>query len=66
MLAPANAAARKPTNVTPIWIVARKRPGLRHEPLDPAGAAVALVDELLEARAADADERELGGDEQRR
>ena len=37
---------------------------LRHEPLDTPRAAIALLDQLLEARAADAHERELGGHEQ--
>ena len=54
MLAPAKAAARKPTNVMPIWIVGQEPPGLLDQPVDPLGAAVALVDELLDARPTDA------------
>ena len=35
------------------------------QPPDPAGAAVALVDELLDPAPADRDERDLGRDEER-
>ena len=36
-------------NVRPIWVTARNRPGLRDQPLDPRRAAIALVDELVDA-----------------
>ena len=64
MLAPAKVAARKPTKVSPIWMVARNLPGLPHESIDASRAAIAFVDQLLDARPADANERELGGHEQ--
>ena len=47
----------------PIWMTARNRPGLRLQALDADGAAVALVDELLDAAAPDGDEGDLGGRE---
>ena len=64
-LTAAKADARKPMKVRPIWVTARNRPGCATEPLDAAGAAVALVDELVDARPADGHERDLGGDEDR-
>ena len=63
MLAPAKAAARKPTNVMPIWIDGQKRAGLLDQAVDPSGAPVALVAELAHAAAPDRDERDLGGHE---
>ena len=66
MLAPAKAAARKPTNVRPIWMDGQEpRRAADSEVLHPPGAAVALLVELLRAGVRRTrDERELGGHEQ--
>ena len=64
-LTAANAEARKPMNVSPSWVTARNRPGSSSRRLDAPGAAVALVDELLDPAAPDRDEGDLGGDEER-
>ena len=52
-------------NVSPIWVTARNRPGWLTQLLDPARAAVAFVDQLLDARPAHRDERDLGRHEDR-
>ena len=53
-LTPANAEARKPMNVMPSWMTARNRPGLALRRWTRPAPRLALVDELLDAAAADA------------
>ena len=62
-LTAANAEARKPRKLMPIWMTARKRPGCCLSRRTRAAPLVALVDELLEAAAAQRDQRDLGGRE---
>ena len=62
-LTAAKAEARKPTNGEADLDDRQEAARVVDQAADPAGAAVALLDELLDAAPADRDEGDLGGDE---
>ena len=64
-LTAAKAEARKPMNVSPIWDDRQEAARLVEQALHAARAAVALLDELVDAAAAHRDEGDLGRDEER-
>ena len=52
-------------NVSPSWATARNRPGSSRRRRTRRAPRAALLDELVDAAAADRHERDLGGDEER-
>ena len=58
-LTAANAEARKPRKLMPIWMTARNRPGFALRRWTRTAARVALVDQLLDPAAAERDEGDL-------
>ena len=59
-LTAANADARKPRKLIPIWMTARNRPGFSLRRWTRRAPPVALVDELLEPAPTDRDQGDLG------